>query len=124
MMKSSSLTQLAASVAGALQAEAPKQAAPSIPAVDQLVARTLGGRADRVLIYNPDCIGHWFWQKYTELFLPVQAHTQLAVPVATVMPSATSSRLAWLAEYTAAATVGMTLMGVRSPLLLALKLLA
>lgn len=89
MMNSYSMTQLAASVAGALQAEAPREAAPSIPAVDQLVARTLGGKADRVLIYNPDCIGHWFWQKYTELFLPVQAHTQLAVPVATVMPSVT-----------------------------------
>ena len=52
MMNSYSMTQLAASVAGAMQAEAPKQAAPSIPAVDQLVARTLGGRADRVLIYK------------------------------------------------------------------------
>lgn len=89
MMNSYSMTQLAASVAAAMGAESPKEAAAPIPAVTQLVEKTLGGPVDRVLIYNPDCIGHWFWQKYTELFLPVQAHTQLTVPLATVMPSVT-----------------------------------
>jgi len=89
MMNSYSMTQLAASVASALGAEAPKQAAPALPAVEQLVQRRLGGRADRVLIYNPDCLGQWFWQKYTEMYQPVEAHIQLTVPLATVMPAVT-----------------------------------
>ena len=41
------------------------------------------------MIYNPDCIPMWLYQKYTEKFAPVLAATQLTVPVATVMPSVT-----------------------------------
>jgi len=89
MMNHYSMTQLAASVAGALGAEAPEKSGPAMPAVQQLVQDAFGKSADRVLIYNPDCIGLWFWQKYTELFLPVQRYTQLTVPVATVMPAVT-----------------------------------
>ncbi|MEA4964979.1 MAG: hypothetical protein VB055_04025 [Oscillospiraceae bacterium] len=89
MMNSYSMTQLAASVAKAMNAEAPKESAPAIPAVDHLVQGTFRKAADRVLIYNPDCIGMWFWQKYTDLFQPIMRNTQLAVPVSTVMPSVT-----------------------------------
>lgn len=89
MMNSYSMTQLAASVSNAMGIEAPEFSAPGLPSVERLVNDRLGGKADRVLIYNPDCIGHWFWQKYTEKFLPVEKHTQIAVPVATVMPSVT-----------------------------------
>ena len=67
MMNSYSMTQLAASVSNAMGIEAPEFSAPAIPAVERLVNDRLGGKADRVLIYNPDCIGHWFWQKYTAL---------------------------------------------------------
>ena len=87
MMNSYSMTQLARSVANAMGIEAPASSGPSISSVDRLVGDKLPNKAERVLIYNPDCIGHWFWQKYTEMFLPVEKYTQLAVPVATVMPS-------------------------------------
>lgn len=43
MMNSYSMTQLAASVAAAMGAEAPKESADPIPAVVQLVERGLGG---------------------------------------------------------------------------------
>lgn len=89
MMNSYSMTQLAASVAKALGAEAPKKSGPAMPAVEQLVHDAFHKPADRVLIYNPDCIGMWFWQKYTEMFLPVQRNTQLALPIAAVMPTVT-----------------------------------
>lgn len=70
--------------------EAPRNAEPSIPLVDAFVEKRLNGRkADRVLIYNPDCIGLWHYQKYTDLFVPVLLETQLTVPMATVMPSVT-----------------------------------
>ena len=89
MKNSYSMTQMAASIANAMGFEAPNSSEPSLPAVDRFVEEKLGGRADRVLIYNPDCLGQWFWQKYTRMYLPVEKHVQLAVPVATVMPSVT-----------------------------------
>ena len=46
------------------------QADRSIPLVDAFVERNLGVRkADRVLLYNPDCVGLWLYQKYTDLFI-------------------------------------------------------
>ena len=88
MFNSISMTQMAATIANAIGAEAPKQADRSIPMVDAFVEKTLGGKkVDRVLIYNPDCVGMWLFQKYTDLFIPVVTNTQLTVPVATVNPS-------------------------------------
>ena len=88
MFNSYSMTQFAATIANAMGAEAPNQADHSIPMVDKFVENTLGGKkAERVLIYNPDCVGMWLWQKYTEMFIPVTSATQLAVPLSTVNPS-------------------------------------
>lgn len=89
MMNSYSMTQLAASVASAMGAQAPKESGAPIPSAAHLVENACGRKADRVLIYNPDCIGMWLWQKYTELFAPVQSRMQLTLPVATVMPAVT-----------------------------------
>jgi len=45
--------------------------------------------AERILLYNPDAIAMWLFQKYTEMFLPVMKQTQLAIHVESVMPSVT-----------------------------------
>ncbi len=88
MYNSISMTQMAATIAKTLGTEAPAQADQSIPLVDAFVQTTLGKETvDRVLIYNPDCVGMWFFQKYTNLFIPVTNAVQLTVPVATVKPS-------------------------------------
>ena len=88
MFDSISMTQLAATISNAMGVEPPRQADHSIPLVDAYVERALGGKkVDRVLIYNPDCVGLWIYQKYTELMAPVILNTQLAVPMATVNPS-------------------------------------
>ena len=88
MFNSISMTQMAATIALAMGAGVPSQADRSIPLVDAFVERNLGVRkADRVLLYNPDCVGLWLYQKYTDLFIPVTNATQLAVPVSTVNPS-------------------------------------
>ncbi|NCB99167.1 MAG: hypothetical protein EOM34_00615 [Clostridia bacterium] len=84
-----SMTRLAASIAESMGVEAPEKADVSIPQVTDLVKNTLGGKADRVLIYNPDAIGMWLFQKYTKEFAPVMEKVQLTLPVATVMPSVT-----------------------------------
>ncbi len=89
MFNSISMTRLAASITGALGVDAPKEADKGIDQVAALVENTFGKKADKVMIYNPDCISMWMYQKYTDLFSPVLAATQLTVPIATVMPSVT-----------------------------------
>ncbi len=46
-------------------------------------------KAERVLIYNPDAIALWLYQKYTELFTPIAVNSEMALPVLTVMPCVT-----------------------------------
>lgn len=48
-----------------------------------------GAKAQRVLLYNPDAIALWLYQKYTRLFAPVIENTEMALPVYSVMPSVT-----------------------------------
>lgn len=88
MFNSISMTQFSATIANALGAEVPRQADHSISLVDALMERKLHGKkVDRVLIYNPDCVGMWIYQKYTNLLSPVINATDLVVPMATVNPS-------------------------------------
>lgn len=89
MMNRYSVTQLASTVADALGCERPLQASEPLPLVRNYLDQTLGGKADRVLVYNPDCMGQWFWQKYTDKYIPVMKAAPLAVPLSTVMPSVT-----------------------------------
>ncbi len=80
-----SLTGVAAALTGALDVPSPQSAAPALEAVTSLC----GGGADRVLMYNPDAVALWLYEKYTDLFLPVLRHTQRVLPLQTVMPSVT-----------------------------------
>ena len=89
-INSVSITSIAAALCRAMGAQAPEQAAPANESLVQLVkTQTKAGQADRLFMYNPDAIAMWLWQKYTEKFLPVACHTQLTVPLYTVMPSVT-----------------------------------
>ena len=83
-----SLTGICASLAEAIGIEPPKEANPSIPALNDLVARTCG-KVDRIFMYNPDAVGMWLYQKYTSFYLPLQRNIQLTLPLRTVMPSVT-----------------------------------
>lgn len=90
ILNSFSLTGVASSVAEAMGIEAPAQAQPSLPQLTELVARASScGKVDRVFLYNPDAIAHWLYQKYTAYFDGVVRHTQLALPLCSVMPSVT-----------------------------------
>ena len=85
-----SITGIAAALCHAMGAEAPDHAAPPVKSLETLVHDyTHGQGADRLFMYNPDAIGLWLYQKYTEKFDPVLRHTQLNVPLCTVMPSVT-----------------------------------
>ncbi len=79
-----SLTGLAATLAQAIGAEAPAQSQPPIPSL-----AALAGKVDRIFMYNPDAVAMWLYQKYTPLFDGVVKHTQLTLPLRSVMPSVT-----------------------------------
>ncbi len=84
------LEGLAAAIAAAAGVEAPKQSHPPLRPVLDLLENTIGvGNAERVLMFNPDAIGTWLTQRYTEDFAPVFARTRLALPLRVVMPSCT-----------------------------------
>ena len=84
-----SLTRVAASLAAIMGIEAPRQADRPTELLTDLPKSLGKGRADRVLMYNPDAIGLEVFQKYTELFAPALRHTQAVLPMITVMPSVT-----------------------------------
>ena len=85
-----SLASLAATLADALGVERPREAHEPISSLENLVARGTGsGRVDRIFMYNPDAVAQWLYQKYTAWFDGVHRHTQLSVPLRTVMPSVT-----------------------------------
>ena len=61
---------------------------------NELVVKTAqaqwgGKKAERALLYNPDAIALWLYQKYPELFLQVIQNSQMALPIYSVMPSVT-----------------------------------
>ncbi len=89
MKNSISMTRFAATLAKSLGIAAPKEADESVSLVEGLLRRQGVETAKKVLIYNPDAVGLWLFQKYTEWFAPVLRHTQLGVPVCTVLPSVT-----------------------------------
>lgn len=85
-----SMTGVAGAIAACMGIASPAQAEEPLQDVIDLVRRNIpGGQVDRVIMYNPDAIAQWIWQKYTHMFAPVYRHTQLAVPLRTVMPSVT-----------------------------------
>lgn len=89
MENSISMTYFAASMAEAMGVEAPEQAAEPIGLLRELTKLRAPEGIGRVLIYNPDAVGMWLFQKYTERFSPVLEAVQLGIPVRTVMPSVT-----------------------------------
>lgn len=81
-----SLTGIAASITEALGVKAPDSAE---NALDIMTRFTSGKKIDRVLMYNPDAVALWLFEKYTDIFAPVMLNTQLTLPLQTVMPSVT-----------------------------------
>ena len=72
MLNSIKLTCFAAGIAQAMGIEPPIEAELPMEVFSHLTARyAVSGKAEKVLIYNPDAIAFWLYQKYTQRFLPV-----------------------------------------------------
>ncbi|HIQ99251.1 MAG TPA: alkaline phosphatase family protein [Candidatus Scybalocola faecavium] len=89
MYNTISMTQFAASIADAMNVQPPEMAQESAKVIQEVIRQQVPEGADRVMIYNPDAVGMWLFQKYTEDFAPVLKNVQLGIPVKTVMPSVT-----------------------------------
>ncbi|MBQ2847217.1 MAG: hypothetical protein IJE74_03065 [Clostridia bacterium] len=60
------------------------------PVLTALAEKKLGGKpADRVVIYNPDAVALWVYQKYTSMFTKTALCSDVALPMLSVMPSVT-----------------------------------
>ena len=58
--------------------------------ISALLQKKLGGKGvDRVVLYNPDAVALWVYQKYTDLFTDAALCSDLALPMLSVMPSVT-----------------------------------
>ena len=79
----------AATVADCMDLPLPETYAKGIDWVSALMKQRMGGTADRVVLYHADAVGMHIWQKYTDLFAPVYAHTSLAVPMLSTVESVT-----------------------------------
>ena len=83
------ITQVASTICDVLGVPAPSQADNALPIVKTVAQQSFHQHADRVFMYNPDAVALWLYQKYTPLFHDVLKHTQLALPLLSVMPSVT-----------------------------------
>lgn len=85
-----SLDTVCAAIAYAMGIKPPNKAAEKNRIISEYTDKAFGGeRADRVIMYNPDAIAQWIDEKYREYLNPVVWHSEIAVPLASVMPSVT-----------------------------------
>lgn len=84
------LTGATATVAEVMGFSAPAEsAAPIKPIVKKAENIFSGRKADRALLYNPDAVALWLYQKYTDLFTDAAVVSDIAIPLQSVMPSVT-----------------------------------
>ena len=90
MTNEKSLDTLCAALAYAIGVEAPACAASASPELCAYGDKAFGGqKADRILMYNPDAIAQWIYEKYPQLLDIVESNVELKLPFCTVMPSVT-----------------------------------
>ncbi len=85
-----SLDSLCAALAYTAGISAPDKAAPADKRLCDYADASFGEKkADRIVMYNPDAVGQWIYEKYVHLMKAVCERTELALPYRTVMPSVT-----------------------------------
>ena len=90
MLNPNSLDGLCAALSYALGVEPPKNASPANPDLTAYVDRVFQGeKADRLIMFNPDAVAQWLYEKYPAFFLEAKNRIDLEVPMQTVMPSVT-----------------------------------
>lgn len=90
MLNENSLDSICAALAYALGVEPPQQAAKANEQLVQYVNEIFDGeKADRIVMYNPDAIAEWVYQKYPHFFDEPKKVAGVEVPLRTVLPPVT-----------------------------------
>jgi transcriptional regulator with XRE-family HTH domain len=87
---SDSLDTVCASLAYAMGIKPPKFAAEKNEELSNYIDKVFDGeKADRVVMYNPDAVAQWIYQKYPEYVKNAKANSEKEIYLSTVMPSVT-----------------------------------
>ena len=90
-----SLDTVCAALSYAMGIAPPKAAAEKNSELSNYIDKVFSGKkADRIIMYNPDAIAQWIYEKYPDYLYETKKHTELEVFLAAVMPSVTPSCLA------------------------------
>lgn len=90
MYHQNSLDTLCASLAYAIGIAPPACAADANPDLNAYIDSVFGGeKADRIVMYNPDAIATWVYEKYSNLVGEVKQNADIELPLLSVMPSVT-----------------------------------
>ena len=90
MNNPNSLDTICAALAYAAGIEPPKQAAVANADLCEYIDKIFEGeKADRVIMYNPDAIAQWMYEKYPQFCAEATDKSDVKIPLATVMPSVT-----------------------------------
>ena len=84
-----SLTNLVGTLSDVIGARRPENAKGDVVAIKEIVDKKAGGRVDRMLLYNPDAVGEWIYEKYYDLFYNVRKYTDVSVDFLTAFPPKT-----------------------------------
>jgi transcriptional regulator with XRE-family HTH domain len=85
-----SLDSICATLAYAMGIDAPMYAAPKNWELANYIDKVFENKkADRVVMYNPDAVAQWIYEKYADMLQDVKTRTDIEIPLATVMPSVT-----------------------------------
>lgn len=90
MYNPNSLDTICGALAYALGIEPPACAAEANADLTAYIDNAFGGeKADRVVMYNPDAIAQWVYEKYPQLCKGVKSRAEIEIPLCSVMPSVT-----------------------------------
>ena len=89
-INANSLDTLCGALAYAMGIPSPKCAAEKNFELSNYIDKVFGGeKADRIVMYNPDAIAQWVYEKYPEYLDGVKANSDVEIFLSTVMPSVT-----------------------------------
>lgn len=84
------ITKVASSILSIMGLEIPDDMDSPIDILVQSCNHKLNSEhADRVVIYNPDAVAMWLYQKYTDMFKKAVCCSDISLPMLSVMPSVT-----------------------------------
>ena len=75
-----SLESVCAALCYAIGIEPPEHAAAPSPELVAYIDEAFGGKkADRIVMYNPDAVAHWLFEKYPHLFAEAVSHADVPI---------------------------------------------